>query len=133
MNKVYIEEVQKKYGKTVAYQEFKEKTKNYQEEKWKILTKGLNNIFFNFAELMKSNYLFNSNETQKLVYDLKNYISQNYYTCTNDILLKLGELYETDERFLRNIDKHGAGTANYIKKAIAFFYMNDLEVIKNDE
>jgi hypothetical protein len=49
---------------------------------------------------------------------LQNHITQNYYLCTNDILLGLGQMYVADERFKKNIDKHAFGTAEFIKEAI---------------
>ena len=36
---------------------------------------------------------------------LQDYISDNFYTCTQDILAGLGEMYVQDDRFKKNIDK----------------------------
>ncbi len=38
--------------------------------------------------------------------------------CTNEILAGLGQLYVADERFRKNIDKHGEGTAAYASACI---------------
>ena len=40
------------------------------------------------------------------------------YTCTDEILSGLGRLYVADERFTKNIDKHGEGTAEYVSACI---------------
>lgn len=50
---------------------------------------------------------------------LQNFITENYYTCTDEILKGLGEMYVFDERFKNNIDKAGGiGTAEFTSKAI---------------
>ena len=53
-----------------------------------------------------------------LVKELQDYITENYYTCTNEILAGLGQMYVADERFKANIDKNGDGTAEFVSKAI---------------
>ena len=37
----------------------------------------------------------------------------------NEILAGLGKMYVTDERFRKNIDKYGEGTAEFLAEAIA--------------
>ena len=56
-----------------------------------------------------------------LVKNLQNYITENFYTCTNEILKGLGQMYVADERFKENIDKHFEGTAQFISKAIEIY------------
>ena len=51
----------------------------------------------------------------------QDFITENYYTCTNDILVGLGEMYVADERFKDNIDKHGDGTAQFMNNAIKVY------------
>ena len=62
-----------------------------------------------------------SPEAQALVKELQNYITENYYTCTNEILAGLGQMYGADERFKTNIDKHSPGTAEFISQAIKIY------------
>ena len=52
---------------------------------------------------------------------LQNYITENFYTCTNEILASLGQMYVADERFKNNIDKHSVGTTEFVSKAIEEF------------
>ena len=63
----------------------------------------------------------NSAEAQELVGKLQAHITDNYYTCINEILAGLGEMYVADERFKNNIDKYGEGTADFVAEAIAVF------------
>ena len=52
---------------------------------------------------------------------LQSHITENYYSCTIEILAGLGKMYVADERFKNNIDKHADGTAAYISEAIALY------------
>ena len=52
---------------------------------------------------------------------LQAYITENYYTCTYEILACLGEVYVADDRFKKNIDKYGGGTAEFAAEAIAVY------------
>jgi len=51
----------------------------------------------------------------------QNFITENYYTCTKEILAGLGEMYIADERFRANIDKHGEGIAQFMCEAIRIY------------
>ena len=78
-------------------------------------------ILAEFAERKNNGFTANSPEVQGLVVKLQEYITQNYYTCTDEILAGLGQMYACDERFERNIDKYGEGTAEFAAGAIALF------------
>ena len=78
-------------------------------------------IFAEFAERKNGGFVVNSPEVQTLVVKLQEYITQNYYTCTNEILAGLGHMYVGDERFKENIDKSGEGTAEFVAEAIGLF------------
>ena len=52
---------------------------------------------------------------------LQAYITDSYYTCTDEIIAGLGKMYVADERFKNNIDKYGEGTADFVAEAIAVF------------
>ena len=114
----YKAEAEEKWGETSAYKEHKEKTKNYSEQKYNELAEGMDAIMEKFALCLKNAKTPCSAEAQNLVKTLQNYITTNYYTCTNEILAGLGQMYVLDERFKNNIDKHAEGTAEFICKAI---------------
>ena len=88
-------------------------------------TVSMNDIMAEFATCMTSGAQADSEEAQKLVKKLQNHISKNYYTCTNEILAGLGQMYVLDERFKRNIDKNAEGTAQFICNAIEIYYKNN--------
>ena len=117
----YDAEVKQRWGETAAYKEHAEKTAGYSKEKWQAVTDGLMTVLAKFARCMKEGHAPDSNEAQALVKELQNYITENYYACTIEILAGLGQMYIADERFKNNIDKHTPGTAAFISEAIITF------------
>ena len=118
MNEIYENGVRERYGNTAAYREHEQKTKNYTKEKWAAANDGLMAIFAEFAALKNSGASADSAEAEALVAKLQAHITENYYTCSDEILAGLGKMYVADERFKKNIDKCGEGTAEYASEAI---------------
>ena len=119
--KNYENEARSRWGNTSAYREHEQKTKNYTKEKWAEANDGLMAIFADFAACKQRGASVESNEVQALVVKLQAHITNNYYTCTDKILAGLGKMYVADERFKKNIDKYGEGTAEFASKAVAVF------------
>ena len=120
----YDIEVKQRFGDTNAYNEYAQKTTNYTKDKWQAVNDGLMAVFAKFAECMKNCNTSNSDEARTLVKELQNYITENYYTCTKEILAGLGQMYVADERFKTNIDKNGDGTAEFVSKGIEYYTNN---------
>ena len=55
---------------------------------------------------------------------LQAHITANYYNCTDEILAGLGKMYVADERFKKNIDKYGEGTAEFAAEGIRIYVEN---------
>ena len=119
--KSYETEAREHYGNTVAYREHEQKTKNYTKEKWAEANDALMSIFAEFAACKNSGASASSAEAQALVAKLQAHITANYYTCTDEILAGLGQMYVADERFSKNIDKYGEGTAEFVSNSIVVF------------
>lgn len=117
----YDTEVKQRFGETDAYKEYTEKTADYTKDKWQEVNDGLNAVLAKFAECMNNGHTADSPEAQTLVKELQTHITENYYTCTNEILAGLGRMYVADERFKNNIDKHSSGTAEFISQAIRIY------------
>lgn len=122
--KNYEIEARERWGATEAYREHEQKTKNYTEEKWIAASDGLMAIFAEFATCKASGISADSNEAQALVAKLQAHITANYYTCTDEILAGLGKMYVADERFKKNIDKYGEGTAEFAAEGIRIYVEN---------
>ena len=117
----YESEARSRWGATDAYREHEQKTKNYTKEKWAEVNNGLMAIFAEFAACKASGANADSAEAQALVAKLQAHITENYYTCTDEILAGLGKMYVADERFKRNINKYGEGTAEFASAAIELY------------
>ena len=120
----YENEAREHWSETAAYCEHEQKTKNYTKEKWAEAKDGLMAIFAEFAACNQSGVDATSNETQALVAKLQAHITANYYTCTDEILAGLGKMYIADERFKKNIDKYGEGTAEFAAEGIRIYVEN---------
>ena len=101
------------YGKTDAYKEYEQRGKNDQNDAMMAI----------FAEVGRVLHLDPASaEAQALVGKLQQFITDNYYTCTKQILQGLGQMYVADERFKANIDRAGGeGTAEFVAKAIEIY------------
>lgn len=115
----YADEAKKKWENTAAYKEFAEKHSDSNDK-----TEEFMQIF---AEIGKIKHLEPDSQTvQSMIKKLQNFITENYYTCTDDILKGLGQMYIADERFKNNIDSTGGnGTAEFTAQAINTYYKNN--------
>ena len=121
MKKQYEAEVRERWGDTESYREHEQKTKGYTKEKWAEANDGLMAVFAEFFACKANGSTPGSPKAQALVIKLQSHITANYYTCTDEILAGLGKMYVADERFKKNIDKYGEGTAEFASKSIAVF------------
>ena len=122
--KNYETEARSRWGNTDAYREHEQKTKNYTKEKWAEANDGLMAIFAEFATLKDGGASADSGEAQALIAKLQARITANYYTCTDESLAGLGKMYVCDERFKKNIDKYGDGTAEFASEGIRIYVQN---------
>ena len=116
----YFAEAKEKWGNINQYKEYERKSKNRTKQE----IEDINNRFMNiFLEIGVLKYLSVEDEkVQEKIQVLKEFITDNYYTCTNEILYSLGKMYVNDERFKNNIDKTaGEGTAKFVSEAISVY------------
>ena len=117
----YEDEAKQRWGDTDAYKESQAKTADYSKDKWNDVLGGLNGVFAEFAACRNGGDSADSETAQRLVKKLQEYITAKFYHCTDDILAGLGQMYVCDERFKKNIDNHGEGTAEFVSKAIKIY------------
>ena len=114
--KEYAAEVKERWGNTNAYAQYEEKTADYDDPQWKLINGEGARILKEFGENRHLDPA--SAEAQALVKKWQDFITANFYNCTKPILGCLGEMYIGDDRFTRNIDRHGKGTALFMALAI---------------
>jgi DNA-binding transcriptional MerR regulator len=114
----YAKEAKEKWGDTAAYKESAEKTADYSADKWKQINSAMDERIAEFADCKRKGVAPDSKEALEITKKWQEFITENYYTCTKEILSSLGEMYVADQRFKENIDRHGDGTAQFMSDAI---------------
>lgn len=116
----YTKQAKEFWGNTKEFKEFEKKQKNRSDEETKIVNQKLMLIFAEFGKIKSEKY--ESKEAQNLVKKLKNFITDNFYICSNEILSGLGKMYASGGDFTKNIDAFaGEGTAVFVDKAIEYY------------
>ncbi len=122
ISEMYEKEAMERYGKTDAWREYVEKSSRRTAKESNAAAEGLMKIFESLGKLKELSP--GDPAVQSEIGRLKQYITDNYYTCTDEILAGLGEAYSADERFKKNIDRAGGqGTAELATEAIRVFCM----------
>lgn len=122
---IYKEETEKRYGKSDAYKESKDKTSKYSKNDWEDIMGEASTIYEELANLMDKNP--GDEQVQILVEKWRNHISSNFYNCTIEIFRGLSLMYVADERFTKNIDKYGEGLAQFLSDAMNVYCDNNLK------
>ena len=116
----YAAEAKKQWGKTDAYQEYEAKTAGQNKQQMQETGDKLMDIFREFGAIRHLSPA--SSEAQDLVTKLQSFITDNYYTCTKQILFGLGQMYAAGDEMNENIDKAGGeGTGAFARDAIAVY------------
>ena len=109
----YKAEAKAKWGKTEAYQEYEKKGKADQSD-------AMMAIFAEVGQVLQLDPA--AAEAQALVAKLQQFITDNYYTCTKQILFGLGQMYAAGDEMNENIDKAGGeGTGAFARDAITIY------------
>ncbi|MET0017621.1 TipAS antibiotic-recognition domain-containing protein [Oscillibacter sp.] len=119
MKERYAAEVRERWGGTAAYQEEQKKTAEYSADKWNAVNDEGTALMQAFAA--RRSEAPEGAAVQELVCQWKDYITNNFYHCTDEILGGLGAMYVDDKRFTDNIDKNGVGTAAFMAAAIEIY------------
>ena len=113
----YAAEAKSTYGQTAEYKEFEEKSKSRKKEETQKLNARMIVIFTEFGAMRELPP--DSKEVQAQVKKLQSFITENFYTCSNEVLYGLGSMYAGGGEFTVNIDKAGGeGTAEFVFEAI---------------
>ena len=116
----YAAQAKEKWGNTEAYREFEEKNRGQNAQQQR--DKG-EELMAYFTRLGTMRHLTPEHEdVQAWVKELQSFISQHYYSCTNQILQSLGMMYAGGGEMTENIDRAGGkGTGEFACKAIEIY------------
>ena len=116
----YTRQAKTQWGHTDAYKEFEVKNKKRTKEEGEMIAQEFMKLFVEFGTMMDQNP--EAELVQKEVKKLQEYITKNYYKCTNPILQGLGKMYSGGGEFTENIDQvGGTGCAEFASKAIEIY------------
>ena len=114
----YETEAKQRYGCTAAWQEYEQNRAAATAAQQRAAAEETEQLMAAFAVCKQQGHTPGAPQAQTLVDRLQRHITENYYTCTDEILAGLGQTYVDDERFKKNIDRHAPGTAEFIASAI---------------
>ncbi len=113
------------YGKTDAYKEFEQKSKNRTKEQEKDLGAQVMDFFAKLGKMRPCDPA--CEEAQAWAKELQDFFTAHYYTCTPQILGTLAESYAGGGSMTENIDKvGGAGTGAFAKEVINIYIRKQL-------
>ena len=113
----YTAKAKESWGETSAYLEYEQKARDRSRDETMELSRKMMDIFSEFGAIKGGDPA--SEEAQALVRKLQDFISANYYTCTDTILSGLGRMYAAGGEMAGNIDRSGGeGTAAFAAHAI---------------
>jgi len=120
----FREEVIQRWGVTDSFKEyetvFAKSSRKKQQQQFDAFLSKSQEIFEKLAMCERKSPA--SAETQKIVREWQEYISEHIYKCDNQMLTCLGELYVNDERFAGFINRFGkSNLAKYFNEAICIY------------
>lgn len=111
----YAAQAKAAWGKTDAWQEYEARGKSAKDDQH--AGEDLMGLIAAFGQRRDIDPA--SEEAQQMVQQLKDFITEHFYTCTVPILRGLADMYDGGGDFTRNIDKAGGqGTAAFLAQAM---------------
>ena len=116
----YAAQAKSLWGNTPEYREFEEKSKNRTAQEEQTISTQMMGIFAEFGTMLKLDP--SAEKVQSQVKKLQDFITENFYNCSDEILYSLGSMYVSGGDFTENIDMTGGkGTAEFVFNAIKIY------------
>ena len=116
----YAAQAKASWETTPEYQEYEHRSKGRTKEEAQALGEQMMQIFYEFGAVKDGGPA--SEKAHALVKKLQDFITNNFYTCTDEMLSRLGLMYTGGGAMTENIDEHGGkGTAAFVNEAIKAF------------
>lgn len=113
----YAKQAKETWGKTDAYKEYEKKSAERSKEEQQSINVKMMEIFSEFGKIKDQSP--DCEAAVLLAKRLQDFITEHFYTCTDEILLGLGKMYAGGGDFTTNIDQVGGeGTAVFANRAI---------------
>ncbi|MBQ3269161.1 MAG: MerR family transcriptional regulator [Clostridia bacterium] len=116
----YTQKAREAWRNTPEYREFEARRRDVTPEQDRAAEQQMMEIFRGFAAARQDGP--RSSQAQSLVKQLQDFITANFYTCSNEVLAGLGKMYAGGGEFTQNIDAWaGEGTAAFVNAAIEVY------------
>ena len=116
----YAAQARQSWGATPEYREFEQKNSGKTLAEMKQTGDGLMALLAEFGSMREGDPA--APEAQAQARKVQDYITEHYYTCTNQTFAQLGKMYGAGGEFTENIDKAGGpGTAAFAANAIQIY------------
>lgn len=120
----YARQARENWGQTQEYKEFEEKQKSRNQQQENAMTEAFMQLFVRFGQLRTG--MPDAPEAQAMVQEVKDFISEHFYQCSNQVLSVLGKMYAGGGSMTENIDAAGGeGTGAFVYKAIEHYCMQN--------
>ena len=116
----YAKQAKEQYGNTAEYKEYEKKAGKRTAEENKVMMDRFMLLFKEAGTIKDTDPA--SPEAQDLVKRIQGFITENMYTCSNEIFSGLGKMYSCGGEYTKNIDACGGeGTGAFLDKAIQIY------------
>ena len=115
----HVQEARERWGDSDAYRDSVRRTASYTKADWQQINAENQQINEALLALMAADVPPDDPAAMNLAEEHRAQITKWFYECTPEIHAGLGQMYVADLRFKENIDKAGAGLADYLSAAIA--------------
>ena len=116
----YAAQAKASWGTTREYREYEQKSKGRTQDENRELGERMMRIFAEIGAVKNEDP--GSGQAQALIKKLRDFITEHYYTCSDQVLLGLGEMYAAGGEMTEHIDRYGGeGTAVFANEAIKRF------------
>jgi len=116
----YYDQAKVLYGKSEAWKQWEEKSSKRTEEQEQDVNGRVMDFFVRLGALKSE--APDSEAVQGWVKELQEFFTENFYDCTNQILLGLGQMYAGGGSLTENIDSAGGkGTGEFAWQAIRIY------------
>lgn len=118
----YAAQAKETWGKTPQWSEYEQKWADRPKEDEVAMGERLMKLFVPFGRMAADGSDPSCEEAQAQVAAIQAFITENAYTCTNEILASLGNAYGSGGDFTRNINAAaGSGAAEFAAAAVSVY------------
>lgn len=114
----YADEAEQRWGNTEAYKVSAQRTKSYTEADWRRFKDEQASIYADALAALKAGVHPDAARAMDVAERHRLSIDRWFYPCSVEMHCGLADLWEADQRFADNIDKHGPGLTKFLAAAV---------------